>query len=157
MSDRGVFPCFSGTSTVTSLLTLLTPLAARTNLPLFLAVRVVEGLGEGVTFPAMLAMISRWSAPYERSRFTAFSFAGGTAGTVISLPVSAVMCETLGWPSVFYLFGVLGLVWFLVWSLLVHDGPELHPGISQEERQLLQVCHRSDTVQYMATIIFSPV
>ena len=53
---------------VTSVLTVLTPLAARTNLILFLVVRVVEGLGEGVTFPAMLAMIARWSAPQERSR-----------------------------------------------------------------------------------------
>ena len=53
---------------VTSVLTVLTPLAARTNLTLFLVVRVVEGLGEGVPFPAMLAMIARWSAPHERSR-----------------------------------------------------------------------------------------
>ena len=53
---------------VTSVLTIVTPLAARTNYALFLVVRVVEGLGEGVTFPAMLAMIARWSAPHERSR-----------------------------------------------------------------------------------------
>ena len=58
---------------VTSVLTVLTPLAARTNFILFLVVRVVEGLGEGVTFPAMLAMIARWSAPHERSRSVVLS------------------------------------------------------------------------------------
>ena len=72
-------------------------------------------------------------------RFTAFSFAGGTAGTVISLPVSSWLCESVGWPSVFYLFGVLGLLWFLVWSALVYDGPEQHPRISQQEKLFLQV------------------
>ncbi len=30
--------------------------------------RVVEGLGEGVTFPAMLAILARWATPQERSR-----------------------------------------------------------------------------------------
>ena len=31
--------------------------------------RVVEGLGEGVTFPAMLAILARWATPQERSRW----------------------------------------------------------------------------------------
>ena len=53
---------------VTAVFTLITPIAAKTSLYFLYAVRVVEGLGEGVTFPAMLAMISRWSTPQERSR-----------------------------------------------------------------------------------------
>ena len=54
---------------VTAVFTLLTPLAAKHSLYLLYAVRIIEGLGEGVTFPAMLAMLARWSAPQERSRF----------------------------------------------------------------------------------------
>ena len=53
---------------VTAVFTLVTPVAAHTSLTLLYVVRVIEGLGEGVTFPAMLAMIARWSAPEERSR-----------------------------------------------------------------------------------------
>ena len=30
--------------------------------------RIIEGLGEGVTFPAMLAFLARWAPPEERSR-----------------------------------------------------------------------------------------
>ena len=71
-----------------------------------------QGLGEGVTFPAMLAMIARWSSPAERSRssfiinscpnefihnihfrFTAFSYAGSAFGTVISMPACGYLCE----------------------------------------------------------------
>ena len=55
---------------VTAVFTLLTPVAAKTrHVYLLYAVRIIEGLGEGVTFPAMLAMLARWSAPQERSRF----------------------------------------------------------------------------------------
>ena len=54
---------------VTAVFTLVTPVAAHTSLTLLYVVRVIEGLGEGVTFPAMLAMIARWSAPEERSRW----------------------------------------------------------------------------------------
>ena len=53
---------------VTAVFTLLTPVAAKTSLYFLYAVRIIEGLGEGVTFPAMLAMLARWSAPQERSR-----------------------------------------------------------------------------------------
>ena len=72
-------------------------------------------------------------------RFTAFSFAGGSFGTVVSLPLSGVLCETLGWESVFYVFGALGVLWFIVWALLVFNGPEFHPRISTEEREYLKV------------------
>jgi MFS family permease len=51
---------------VTAIFTLLTPLAAQTSAYLLVAVRVMEGLGEGVTFPAMHAMLGWWKIrPYS--------------------------------------------------------------------------------------------
>ena len=124
---------------ITAVFTIITPFAAKTSLYFLYAVRIIEGLGEGVTFPAMLAMIARWSSPEERSRFTAFSYAGSCFGTVISMPLCGYLCEKVGWESVFYVFGTVGIVWFIFWSLLVYDGPELHPRISPEESQFLQM------------------
>lgn len=123
---------------ITAVFTLLTPVAAKAGLPFLYAVRIIEGLGEGVTFPAMLAMIARWSSPGERSRFTAFSYAGSAFGTVISMPACGYLCQYVGWESVFYVFGSLGVLWFLAWSLLVFDGPDVHPRISYDEREYLQ-------------------
>ena len=71
-------------------------------------------------------------------RFTAFSYAGSAFGTVISMPLCSYLCESVGWDSVFYVFGALGILWFVVWALLVHDGPEIHPRISDEEKEYLQ-------------------
>ncbi len=44
---------------VTAIFTMLTPLAAKTSVSLLTAVRVLEGLGEGVTYPAMHAMLCK--------------------------------------------------------------------------------------------------
>lgn len=61
---------------LTGLFTLLSPLAAYWSYPMFIAIRVLEGIGEGVTFPAMHAMLARWIPPEERSKFAALVYAG---------------------------------------------------------------------------------
>lgn len=52
----------------TAVLTLLTPLAANGGVYVLMAVRVVEGIFEGVTFPCIHAVWSKWAPPHERSR-----------------------------------------------------------------------------------------
>ncbi len=44
---------------ITALFTLLTPIAAYYSLPALVLVRILEGMGEGVTFPAMHAMLGK--------------------------------------------------------------------------------------------------
>ena len=50
---------YGGGILITSIFTLLTPLAATISLPLFVIVRVIEGFGEGVTFPVMHALLAQ--------------------------------------------------------------------------------------------------
>ena len=84
---------YGGGVLVTSVLTLLTPLAANTSIYLFVLVRVLEGLGEGVTFPVMHAMLAVWVPPAERSRMAGLVYSGAQAGTVLSLPISGLRSE----------------------------------------------------------------
>ena len=100
--------------------------------------RVLEGLGEGVTYPAMHAMMSKWVPLTERSRLVSIIQAGAQFGTFISFPVSGVLSAQLGWPSVFYFFGACGLVWFVFWVFFVFNTPSVHPRISQEERDYIE-------------------
>jgi MFS family permease len=39
-------------------------------------------------------------------------------GSVVGLLVCGPLIHAFGWPSVFYLFAVLGLLWCLLWPLL---------------------------------------
>lgn len=121
----------------TALLTLLTPLAALNSFHAFVALRVMMGLGEGVTFPAMHAMIARWLPKDERSLLSTIIYSGGLCGTVVAMPLSGILCDSAflgGWPAAFYVFGVIGVLWFIFWAALVHNSPQEHPRISQEER-----------------------
>ena len=77
VADSHLHPCYPGIL-ITAVFTLLTPLAAIQSLAnphshpfLLYGVRIIEGLGEGVTFPAMLAFLARWAPPEERSRWAA--------------------------------------------------------------------------------------
>ncbi|XP_034041292.1 sialin isoform X2 [Thalassophryne amazonica] len=118
----------------TAVFTLLTPVAADLGAGYLIVVRVIEGIGEGVTFPAMFTMWAAWAPPLERSRLLTISFMGSQLGTVISLPVSGVICFYLSWPYVFYLFGAVGVLWFFLWACLIYDTPNSHPRISEQER-----------------------
>ncbi|XP_064480573.1 sialin-like isoform X2 [Ornithodoros turicata] len=128
---------FGGGILVTALLTLLTPVAALSSFGAFVVLRVIMGLGEGVTFPAMHAMIARWLPKDERSLLSTIIYSGGLCGTVVAMPLSGILCASNflgGWPAAFYVFGVIGILWFVLWALLVHNSPQEHPRISQEER-----------------------
>lgn len=133
---------------ITAIFTLLTPIAAYYSLPALVVVRILEGMGEGVTYPAMHAMLAKWIPPLERSKFAALVYAGSNFGTVISLPVSGWLCSLEymhGWPLAFYIFGVLGIIWFMLWLYLVYDAPSTHPRISREERAFIEhTCKRKE-------------
>lgn len=90
---------------VTAVLTLLTPIAANAGVSALVVVRFIEGVFEGVTFPCIHAVWSRWAPPLERSRMATIAFAGNYAGTVISMPASGLLAKNFGWESLFYVFG----------------------------------------------------
>ncbi|XP_034241862.1 sialin-like [Thrips palmi] len=124
----------------TALLTIASPFLARAGGGWFFAVRLLEGLFEGVTFPAIQYMISKWAPPAERSRF-ATVYTGGYLGTVICMPVSGLLCDMdflSGWPMAFYVFGALGVLWYIPWHLCVFDTPAQHPRIDPREREYIE-------------------
>ncbi|XP_028920922.1 sialin isoform X2 [Ornithorhynchus anatinus] len=93
--------------------------------------------GKGVTFPAMHAMWASWAPPLERSKLLSISYAGAQLGTVVSLPLSGLICFYMNWIYVFYLFGTVGVFWFVLWIWLVSDTPDTHKTISQSEKEYI--------------------
>ncbi|XP_071038024.1 putative inorganic phosphate cotransporter [Parasteatoda tepidariorum] len=127
---------------ITSVFSLLTPLAAGWSTSALIAARIIEGLGEGATFPAINLLISKWSPKLQRSRISTVIFSGNQIGNVIAMPVSGLLCSTDllgGWPSVFYFFGALGCFWFLLWSIFMYESPNRHPTISEEEKLFIEL------------------
>jgi len=123
---------------LSSVVSLLSPTAARTHLGFFVFLQVLSGLGEGVMFPALHALIVRWSIPKYRSLVVSVIFTSTNAGIVIAMLVSGVLSDhgfAGGWPSVFYVLELVGCIWSAVWVLLCFDSPAVHPRISSTERE----------------------
>lgn len=123
---------------ITALLTLVTPAVVNMNVYFFLAIRILEGVFEGVTYPCVHAILSKWAPPLERSRLATIAFSGSYVGTVFSMPVSAALAESFGWPSIFYFFGALGVVWFIAFWIVVTDLPKNDRWISDGELEYIE-------------------
>ncbi|XP_006871188.1 PREDICTED: vesicular glutamate transporter 3 [Chrysochloris asiatica] len=61
---------------LTSTLNMFIPSAARVHYGCVMCVRILQGLVEGVTYPACHGMWSKWAPPLERSRLATTSFCG---------------------------------------------------------------------------------
>ena len=67
------------------------------------------------------------------SRMTSIVYSGAYAGTIIVYAISGKLVEDHvmgGWPSIFYIFGILGVVWFVLWIAMARDSPWTDKGIS---------------------------
>eukprot|EP01025_Chloroclados_australasicus_P000249 TRINITY_DN10119_c0_g1_i2.p1 TRINITY_DN10119_c0_g1~~TRINITY_DN10119_c0_g1_i2.p1 ORF type:complete len:608 (-),score=45.69 TRINITY_DN10119_c0_g1_i2:74-1729(-) len=116
-----------------SIATVLTPIAAIAGLPALLLCRACMGIGEGVAMPAMNNMLSRWIPRSERSRALALVYSGMYTGSMVGLAVSPHFIQYFAWPSVFYIFGMLGSVWYGFWRYQAVSTPSEDKRISQKE------------------------
>jgi MFS transporter, ACS family, solute carrier family 17 (sodium-dependent inorganic phosphate cotransporter), other len=66
-----------------------------------------------------------------------FAMAGLYVGTVIGMPLSGIFASYYGWQSIFYIFGAVAMVWFILWILIVKKSPEADSHISKAERDYI--------------------
>ncbi|XP_041484933.1 sialin-like [Lytechinus variegatus] len=125
----------------TSLCSLVFPVASYAGPGVVFATRVISGLGEGFTFPAMFSLFSNWVHQEERGRLAVVTFSGSCLGNILGQAISGVTASTGvlgGWPLPFYIFGSIGLVWFVAWLFLAYNTPAEHPRISLAERKYIE-------------------
>lgn len=59
----------------------------------------------------------RWVPVKERSRSLALVYSGMFLGSILGLSTSPQMILAMGWPSLFHIFGSLGILWFVGWQV----------------------------------------
>lgn len=77
--------------------------------------RFLIGTGQAANYPGINNFIARQVPPSHRAKVQGFTLSGNTIGAVVGLPVGSWIILTWGWPSIFYQFGLLGIVWILFW------------------------------------------
>ncbi|XP_048254969.1 vesicular glutamate transporter 3-like isoform X1 [Haliotis rufescens] len=126
---------------VSSVLFLVLPTAIQYNLPAVYVIRVLQGLAEGCSVPALNGVISEWAPKTERSRMITIAYAGAYISPAIALITTGACACYVSWSSSIYIYGGCGVVWSLVWMVCVYDNPRHHPSLGERERGLFQTDH----------------
>src|ERR1700761_7032901 len=88
-----------------------------------LLIRFLFGMGEAGAFPNASIAIARWFPVQERGRACGIilmaSQLGGAFAPLLVVPIQVYY----GWRASFFVFGILGLGWCLVWYRWFRDSP----------------------------------
>ncbi|XP_075973727.1 putative inorganic phosphate cotransporter [Anticarsia gemmatalis] len=150
----------------TAVFTFMTPVVIRVGGATWLFIlRILQGMGEGPTMPALMIMLARWVPPYERSFQGALIFGGAQIGNIFGSFMSGILlADGRDWAYVFYFFGGFGILWFVLWSLFCYSLPNSHPYISDKELTYLnnnvttaEVQSAKDPVPWKAILRSAPV
>ena len=105
------------------------------NYTLLLVVRFLFGAGEAGAYPNSSSSISRWFPTGERARAHGFVWMASRVGGAISPLLVVPIQQRFGWRASFWVFGILGVVWAVVWYRWYRDHPSEKPGVSKQEMQ----------------------
>jgi len=101
--------------------TLIAPPAAQMGILWLCASRALVGLGEGVAPSAATTVLARLMPSTERARAVSMVWGGLDVGSAVGLLLSGPLIRCFGWPSVFYLFAIMGLIWCCFWPAVKKD------------------------------------
>ncbi len=92
-------------------------------LMIFLALRFLLGVGEGVNFPAMNRSMADWMPRGELSRMVSFGLLGVPMAMLIGAPILSHLIDANGWRWSFISLGILGVIVGVILALLYRTGP----------------------------------
>jgi MFS transporter, ACS family, glucarate transporter len=107
-------------------------LSATAVVPVLFVLRALVGVAEAPSFPANSRIVATWFPTAERGTASAIFNSAQYLATALFAPIMGVIVTTLGWPSVFYVMGALGLALALVWLGVMYE-PAEHPRLGPAE------------------------
>src|SRR5712691_2162330 len=90
----------------------------------FWGIRFALGVGEAGAFPTATRAMQMWYPRDERGFVQGISHAASRFGAAIGPPVAVAIMIHFGWRSVFYVIGILSLLWSLLYMLVYRNMPE---------------------------------
>ena len=118
-----------------SVFTLLTPPAAAAGLVTLVACRFFMGVAEAVTWPSIYSLYSQWVSDARRATAVGFMNSGVAGGSVIALVATPLLVAAYSWQLAFYIYGAIGVVWFLIWTPTTQSSPASTANTSRHEHR----------------------
>jgi sugar phosphate permease len=107
--------------------------AAAAGATSFMIVRFLFGIGEAGAFPGATRAMQLWYPRQERGFVQGITHSASRLGAAIAPPIVVLIMTTLGWQSVFYICGAVGIVWSLIWYFAYRNFPEEHALVNRAE------------------------
>src|SRR4029453_3965390 len=106
---------------------------AVSNYVLLLVTRFCFGAGEAGAFPNASIVVSRWFPATQRASMSGVllmaSQIGGAIAPLLGVPIQILY----GWRPPFYIFGLVGVIWAVVWFAWFRDSPSEKRGVSDAD------------------------
>lgn len=110
-------------------------------------VRILFGAFEGPLPASVNGIVSKWMLPREKAMSSAVWLSAVPVGVVIGNVISGYIITAWGWSSVFYIFGVAGIIIAIISWKVLKDSPTDHPSVSEEEKDLITASYLTSGVQ----------
>lgn len=127
----------------TAAFSILLPLVTEESVTGVVAIRVLIGLTESVTYPALHSLLADWFPPSEAALSAGFVWSGAYVGTAVAFPICGLILgpdehDTTRWPWLFYGPGLLGVLWWVSWEIFAASEPSMHWGIRNKEMEYIR-------------------
>ena len=104
-------------------------------------IRFLFGIGEAGAYPCMTGTIGRWFPRSETGKAQGYIWAASRLGGALTPFVVIPVLLTFGWRVAFYILGVLGILWVIIWYFWYRDNPAEVKGIKKVELDEIQANH----------------
>ncbi|GMS99103.1 hypothetical protein PENTCL1PPCAC_21278, partial [Pristionchus entomophagus] len=126
---------------VSALLTIIAPFLTDLSYEVFVGSRMIIGMAESFIIPAVNILATRWFPTSEKTTLAALYTSGLQFAAGYSSLASAQICRSTalqGWPSIFYIFGSVSLLFVVVWCIFVNDRPSANRWTTVNEKNYLE-------------------
>jgi ACS family hexuronate transporter-like MFS transporter len=87
------------------------------------ALRILLGVTEGPSFPALTRVCTDWLPLSERARALSIGLAAVPFASVLGAPLISQLIAVVGWRWMFVVLGAAGIVWAAFWHVIFRDRP----------------------------------
>jgi sugar phosphate permease len=109
--------------------------------------RSLLGLSEAGAFPVASRGMQLWFPRVERGRIQGTTHFFSRFAVAITPFIAGSILLAFGWRAIFYIFGSLGIVWALGFSLFYRNLPEEHKGVNRAELAQIRGVNSDGTVK----------
>jgi MFS family permease len=105
--------------------------------------RALFGAGEAGAFPNLTRVFTTWLPVKERERAQAILWLSTRVSGAFTPLLVASLIAAISWRRTFELFGVIGIIWAILFFRWYRDAPSEHPAVNQGELALLPPAHET--------------